>query len=48
MSKLHLYGAIARAFYYQVYRRSLQRRAELRSLGVISRVYAEVYEWWNA
>ena len=47
-TKLHVYGSLARALYYQAYRRSLIRRAELHRLGVISRVYAEVYEWWHA
>jgi hypothetical protein len=46
--KLHVYGAIARALYYQRYRRTLQRRADLLSLGTVNRWFPAVYEWWNA
>ncbi len=46
--KLHVYGAIARALYYQSYRRSMQRRAELQALGTVRTWYADIYEWWNA
>jgi len=48
VSKLHLYGAIARALYYQNYRRSLERRVECHKLGTVARFWADVYEWWHA
>jgi hypothetical protein len=48
MSKLILYGAIARALHYQAYRRQMQRKADLQSLGTLSRWFADVYEWWHA
>lgn len=47
-SKLVLYGAIARALYYQRYRRQLQQRAALLSLGTVNRFWPAIAEWWNA
>ena len=37
MSKLQLYGAIARAFYFQEMRRQNERRIECNRLGIIAR-----------
>lgn len=46
--KLEVYGAIARALYYQRYRRTLQRRVSLLSLGTVNRFWPAVAEWWQS
>lgn len=46
--KLEVYGAIARALYYQRYRRQMQQRAALFSLGTVNRFWPAIAEWWNA
>ena len=47
-TKLHLYGALARALYYQQFRRNMEHKAELQSLGFVSRWFPDVYDWWRA
>jgi cytoplasmic iron level regulating protein YaaA (DUF328/UPF0246 family) len=48
MSKLHLYGVIARALHYQHYRRSMQRRLDYQKLGTVTRFWPDVYDWWHS
>lgn len=47
-NKLVLYGAIARAFYYQRYRRQMQTRVDLLNLGTVNRFWPTVVEWWQS